>query len=227
MPSINKGLDYEKKLITHLHKHGLMSKREKGAGASPVGHDFHLLNKTKGIAHPGKAYERATGESKVSTHAAFGQMSVHYDHDAGKWGIHPKIRALKPEFASAVDHATVGGKPLMDHVNQTMGRPSKIAKPKGDIYSDKTDLSPVHAYLKDHHVDVLHVGTHGTFRAGDRDATGVGFPKAKGEGSFRLRQKGSNPAIKTIQFNVNKLEKSHINLENDEHLQHIKQVLGH
>lgn len=227
----NKGLHFESRVVSHLRKHGLMKKGKKAGFTS--GNDFHLINKKTNEVHKGKMHEKIHGEVKTGTHAAYGQLSIHYSEEHQKWHIHPSIREKRPEFAKAVEnaHVTVDGKKkkFLDHVTHTIGHPKNEIKQ--DVYSDHTDLHPAHAYLKDHHVDVLHVGTHGTFRAGKsqhKDATGAGLPKAEGVGRFRVRAKRPGAShVRTVVFNVHKMAKSHLNLEHPEHVEHIKKALGH
>lgn len=225
----NKGFDYETSLVNRLNQHGLMA----GTGAGFSGaNDFHLINKRKNKVHEGTAVESQTqGESKKDLSAAFGQASLKHHPEKG-WHFDEKTRKRFPEYVRSIENAsiTVDGKSksLLDHVNDTYGPPDPEKKSSTNLYSDQTDLSPMHSYLKDHNVDVLHVGSHGTFRAGqsgDEDRTGTDLPKAEGNGRFRVRQKHRNSL--TVQFNVRNLNKSHVNMENDEGIQHLKQRLGH
>jgi len=224
----NKGFDYEKSLVDRLNQHRLMS----GVGAGFSGaNDFHLINKKQNTVHEGSAVESTQGESKKDLSAAFGQASLKYHPEKG-WHFDEKTKKRFPEYTNSIENSsiTVDGKPkrLLDHINDTYGQPDPEKKSSTNLYSDSTDLSPMHAYLKDHNVDILHVGSHGTFRAGhsaDQDKTGIELPKAEGTGRFRVRQKHRNSL--TIQFNVKKLNKSPVHMETDEGIQHLKQKLGH
>lgn len=228
----NKGLAFESNVVNRLNQHGLM----KGSGAgTTAGNDFHLINKKHSTIHKGKMSENITpvhhGETKENLKAAFGQASLKYHPEKG-WHFDEKTKQRFPKYTSEIEKATttVNGKKksLLQHINDSYGAPNPEKKSSLNVYSDHTDLKPMHSYLHDHHVDVLHVGTHGTFRAGrseKKDSTGVGLPEAEGEGRFRVRQK--HPNSLTVQFNVKKLNKSNINLENDKDLAHIKKVLGH
>lgn len=225
----NKGLDYESKFVKTLNKHGLMS--GKGAGATS-GNDFHLINKKTGEVHHGKVAEHAyQGESKKDLSAAYGQASLSH-HPKKGWHFADKTKERFPHYTSAIEKATVtvGKKkvPLLKHVNSQFGTPHPEKKSSHNIYSDTTDLHPAHAYMKDHHVDVLHIGSHGTYRAGlshHKDRTPLGLPKTEGEGRYRVRQKHRNSL--TVQFNIKKLEKSSVHLDNPEHLNSVKKKLGH
>lgn len=226
----NKGFDFETSVVEKLNKHNLM----KGGGAGFTGgNDFHLIDKKKNKKYDGKMAETIyQGETKKDLSAAFGQMSLHYTPEKG-WHVADKTREKHPEFAKEVEKAviTVNGKKkkLLDHINDTFGEIKKgEEKSKTNVYSDDTDLSPMHGYLKDHDVDILHVGSHGTFRAGHshgKDRTGLDLSQTKGSGKFRVRQKHDNAL--TVQFNVKSLNKSAVNIENEEHLKKIKEKLGH
>ena len=94
------------------------------------------------------------------------------------------------------------------------------------------DLSPAVSYLKDHHVDVLHVVSgYGTYKVNSKDVTDHGLPPIKGKGKFIIREKqAGNKSARTIAFHpdgVKGLEKSHVNLDNDDHLEHFAKTLGH
>jgi len=225
----NKGFDFESETVRKLNEHGLMSGQ--GAGATG-GNDFHLINKKTGKKIKGKMAETAyQGETKKDLSAAFGQISLTHHPERG-WHISDKTRERFPQLAAQVERATVtvGGKKksLLQHVNDTYGPPNREQKSSKNVYSDETDHAPLHAYLKDHKVDVLHVGSHGTFRAGlshTRDRTGIGLPQTKGTGRFRVRQKHRNSL--TVQFNVRKMDRSPFDMTTDEGIAHIKNKLGH
>ena len=227
----NRGFDFETGVVSKLNAHGLMH----GGGAGFTGgNDFHLINKKTKKVHKGKMAETAyQGETKKDLSAAFGQASLTHTHERG-WHFSEKAEKRFPQYTAAIKAAKVTDangktKSLIKHINDTYGPPNRAKKSSTNIYSDATgDLHPMHAYLADHHVDVLHVGSHGTFRAGlsaGKDRTGVGFPKASGNGRFRVRQKHANSL--TVQFNVKNLDKSSMHIENDEDLKTVKKKLGH
>lgn len=216
----NAGIEHEDTFAKHLNRHGLMTGR---GGGSSERHDFHLENKNSGT--------KIHGETKSSLSAAFGQATLSHTSERG-WHFSDATKARFPHYTHAVENSTVtrGGvrKSLIGHINDTFGAPNKIKKSSENVYSDHSNLHPAHAYLRDHDVDVLHVGTHGTFRAGHsavKDRTSLGLPVASGGGRFRVRQKDRNGL--TVQFNVSHLEKSPVDMSKSEHLSAIKRKLGH
>ena len=237
----NKGFKQEAAIVDHLNKNGLM--RGSAAGAT-VGNDFHLIDrranrkveKIRGAAGISTPESTVSGEHKSNTSAAFGQITVTRHPETGKWHISEEARANRPEYASHVENATitVNGKKkkLLDHLNDV--KPHSYTLPSGrktaeDIHSDDTSLAPANAYMRDHHVDVLHLDSHGTYRAGNSenvDRHNLGLPTFQGTGRFRIRQKHS-PHSRTIQFNVRNLKKSHTNIATDQGVNDIKQKLGH
>lgn len=225
----NKGFDYETSVVNRLNQHGLMN----GSGAGFSGaNDIHLINKKKNAVHEGTVEETPyQGETKKDLSAAFGQASLKYHPEKG-WHFNEKTKARFPEYTNAIEnaHITVDGKKksLMQHINDSYGAPDPEKKSSTNVYSDESDLSPMHSYLRDHHVDILHIGSHGTYKAGHSekdDRTGTELPTAQGKGRFRVRQKHRNSL--TVQFNVKHLDKSPINLDTDEGIEHMKEKLGH
>lgn len=229
----NKGLQQESKLTAHLNKHGLM----KGGGAGFTGdNDFHLIDKRGGkekkIGGTEGAKGAIQGEHKSDIKStAFGQITLSRHPKTGMWHIDEKARAKRPEYAKHVESATitVGGKKksLLQHLNKT--EPHGTSN-KAGFYSDSTTTAPAHAYMRDHHVDVAHIDTHGTYRAGmseNKDIHKLGLPVLNGEGRFRVRQKTDNPNKRTVQFGITKLEKSSTHIGTDEGAEKIKKVLGH
>lgn len=224
----NLGLKQEATLVKHLKSHGLM----KGSAAGfSAGNDFHLIDKrgkkekvirgSAGIGHSG-----LQGEHKSSiTRSAFGQITLHRHPETGQWQIAEESRKKRPEYAAAVEKATVtmGKKKhsLLEHLNQ-MG---------GEFHSDDTSLHPAHAYMRDHHVDIVHIDTHGTYRAGlseRKDRHNINLPEMSGVGRFRVRQKRKeSPNTRTVQFNIRKLDKSNINIGTESGANEIKKRLGH
>jgi hypothetical protein len=238
----NIGLEQESGLVNHLNGHGLMS----GGGAgSTAGNDFHLIDKRGKTAKKISGSEgvttkesAVTGEHKSNLTAAFGQLTLTRHPKTGRWHISDKARQNRPEYAAAVEnaHITVNGKKrkLLDHINNVQGK--DYVKPAGrataeDISSDDHDLSPAHAYMKDHHVDVVHLDSHGTYRAGlsqDKDRHKLGLPALEGTGRFRVRQKDRvNDNARTVQFMIRKLDKSHTHIGTDEGAKKMKKILGH
>jgi hypothetical protein len=231
----NRGLAQEGAIAAKLSKSGLM---EGGGAGFTGGNDFHLIDKRKKTPKKirgteGHTVSQVTGEHKsdIAT-TAFGQLTVSRHPKTGKWHISDEARARRPEYASHIEKAKVTGpdgkkRSIIDHLNHTepMGTSNKSG-----FNSDRTDLSPAHGYMRDHHVHVLHVDSHGTFRAGaseKEDHHKLGLPSMEGEGSFRVRQKTDNPNMRTVQFSIKKLNKSGIHLGKDEDIDKMKKILGH
>ena len=238
----NKGLEQENVLVKHLNRHGLMT----GGGAgSTAGNDFSLLDKrgktTKKISGSegvSTSESAVTGEHKSNLTAAFGQITLTRHPVTGRWHVGDKARQNRPEYATAVENAsiTVNGKKkkLLDHINDTQG-PGYV-KPAGrataeDISSDDSDLTPAHAYMRDHHVDVVHLDSHGTYTAGmsqNKDRHKLGLPSLAGTGRFRVRQKDrANDNSRTVQFMIRSLAKSHTHIGTNEGAQKMRKILGH
>ena len=213
----NSGFDIESRLVQHLKHHGLMPKSASAAGAG-AGTDFVLYNRKQKTNHPGKE-TILKGEVKKDKTGAFGQLTIHHTPELG-WHIKEKNRVNRPEYANHVE------KYVISYLNKNHrdGNVSEVTIPH-------KDLGPANAYLRDHHVDVLHIGSHGTYSVG-KDKTGIGLPEFKGtNGKFRVRKKNkfAKENSLTVQFqpaSVKSLEKSHVNLENEDHLPSIKNALG-
>lgn len=230
----NRGFEQEGALAQRLNKHGLMD----GGGAGFTGgNDFHLIDKRAGAKKKirgteGHPEEGIQGEHKSDIKTtAFGQITLSRHPETGRWHIDDKARANRPGYAEHVENATVTvngkKKPLLDHLNDT--EPVGTTN-KGGFHTDPTTTAPAHAYLRDHHVDVLHIDSHGTYRAGmsaERDRQKLGLPPLTGEGRFRVRQKTDNPNKRTVQFSITKLDKSNVHLGRDEDLAALKKKLGH
>jgi hypothetical protein len=244
----NKGFEKENSLVNHLNKHGLMDGH--GAGASG-GNDFHLIDKRKPISKSdngtGENVNKIQGEHKpglLSEHksslktSAFGQITLTRHPQTGKFHISDEARSKRPEFAAHVEKAMVtthDGRRirLLDHLNeqQPLGYEPKAGRSTAtDIHGEEQDLSPAHAYMRDHHVSVVHIDGHGTFRAGEsehKDVHGLNLPKFEGKGRFRVRQKTPDPNKRTIQFSALSANKSPLDISTDEGAQSMKKILGH
>lgn len=224
---VNRGIDAEQRLVRHLNKHKLM--RGRGAGISG-GTDFHLIDKrtTPSTKIRGQGGSKIKSEHKSSvSRAVFGQLTLTRHPVTKKWHISDAARARRPEYARHIEKATVTvngrKKRLLDHLNST--------DTSSDIHSDTTDLAPAHAYMRDHNVDVAHIDSHGTYRAGHSHATdrhATGLPRMQGEGRFRVRQKEkSRPNSKMVEFRITNLKKSKVDIGTDEGANTIKKKLGH
>lgn len=229
----NKGFSFESSFSEHLKKHNLMPKDASTAGASG-GTDFVIRNKIKNIDHKGRVTSieqpHIRGELKADHTAAWGQVTIHHTKEKG-WHIPESSRSKRPNYS---DHVEKAG--ILDYLNKHhrsgLDSMEKTASGRTKNIIHKTNsLEPAVGYLKDHNVDVLHVGGgKGTYSVGD-DKTGLGLSKIRGTGKFTVRQKHarSNIPSLTVQFQpdgVNGLEKSSFNLEHDHHVEHAKRIFG-
>ena len=231
----NEGHKYEKQTFERFKAHGLVPEGFNPAG-STAGTDVPIINKRKKTTHPGRIISEKgllAGEVKKDTTAAFGQITVRHDPAKGGWHIPDEARAKRPEYAAAVEKAG-----LIEHLNRTVPEPSKAqTTASGRAKTERIphpDLKPAESYLKDHHVDVLHVGGgHGTYSVGEKDVTGHGLPRLSGKGLWSIRQKqtgaraGSSRTIMFQPHGKGGLKSSHVNLDNDEHMEAFKKTLGH
>jgi hypothetical protein len=208
---VNGGLSFESELVEHLNRHGLMT----GGGAGCTnGNDFHLHG--DGVV--------LNGEAKQSVRkAAFGQVTLHYDLEKG-WHIGEKAASKYRCYARTVETATAGGRSLLQRLNSEFG-PLDRTKDRSsrNVYSDDTSLVPMAAYLLDHDVDVLHVGSHGTLRSGRNSGSQLDLPWAIGVGYFRVRNK--HPGTLTAQFKVREMNTSPIDISTDDGAEFIKERL--
>lgn len=225
----NKGHKYEKDFVERLKSHGVMPKHLAGAG-STAGTDFVAEHKKQGEFHAGTVNgDLLEGETKEGVTAAMGQLTVHHSKEKG-WHISDKARALRPKYAAAIEKAGI-----IDHMNNNIADPEKQEKTASGraktITVKHPDLEPAHDYLKDHHVKLLQVGGYGTYRVGEKDVTGHGLPAISGKGKWSIRQKAEKQTnARTVAFQPDGkkgLDKSHVDLDNDEHLHQFKKTLGH
>jgi hypothetical protein len=199
---INRGLTYENEILHLLHANGLYYGNGGGCTGS---NDFSIFC--------------FNGEVKRNLRAAFGQASLHYNNG---WHISDKAREKFPLFAKSIEYAKCDNVSLLEKVNSSFG-PPEPKRVSTNIYSSLADLKPAHSYLKDHDVDILHIGSHGTFRGGlsfDKNRTPLDLPVATGAGLFRVRNKHFNSL--TVQFCVKECNTSEINIEKQEHIDRIK-----
>lgn len=227
----NKGHVFENAFIDHLKKHGLMHKDAQGAGSS-AGTDFHVINKKKDTIHKGKLQHNGAtelnGETKQDHTAAMGQITIHHSKEKG-WHVGDEARAKRPEYAKHVDEH------IIPHMNKkypkgpSQQRVTESGRAASEVIKHP-DMKPAEAYLKDHHVDMLHVGGgKGTYAVG-KDKTGHGLPGISGKGKWTVRDKAKTPNARTVMFQpdgVHGLKPSHVNLENEDHVKEIKKTLGH
>jgi hypothetical protein len=228
----NKGHDYETKFVDRMKHHGLMPKDMSGAG-STGGTDFaveHKKKNSKSHFHAGTVSGHLlNGETKNGVTAAMGQLTIHHSKEKG-WHIKDSQRAKRPEYAKHIEKAGI-----LDHMNKHHPDPEK-EKTTASGRAKTTELPhsnlhPAEGYLKDHHVHVLQVGGHGTYRVGEKDETGHGLPRISGQGKWRIREKQKgNKSARTVAFHpagVKGLNKSHVDLDKDEHIHAFKKTLGH
>lgn len=230
----------------------LLDKREQPQGVGPE--KDRILGKEGGQQ---LAPSRRLGEAKKDRTAAFGQVTITRDPDTGKWsadhveGKNGSARDRRPEFVSHAEKASVkiGGKKynIIKHLDEI--EKLKNVQGKGNFKADITNsLAPVHAYMRDHSraiekerglktgegaIHVLHVESHGTFRAGDSEKTdhmGLQLPVFQGAGHFVVRRKTANPNKRTIMFLMHSpstpKSKAHI-MNNAHQRQELKYMLGH
>lgn len=229
----NLGHKYESDFIDHLKKHGIMPKEAQGAG-STAGTDFVVENKKKKANHSGRVSSTDKifhGETKADTTAAFGQLTISHTPEKG-WHIGDKARANRPEYAAAIEKAGI-----LKHMNKNFDPdkheiPTTASGRAKSLSIKHDDLKPAEAYLKDHHVHILQVGSgYGTYSVGEQDQTGHGLPRISGKGKWTIREKqAGNKRARTVMFQpdgVKGLDKSHVNLDNEDHVASFKKTLGH
>lgn len=232
----NIGHQYESDFIDRMKKHGLMPKEAQGAG-STAGTDFIITNKKKQRTHKGVVNSEENiyhGETKADTTAAFGQLTIRHDPKKGGWHIPDEARAKRPRYAQAIEDAGILDR-MNRHYNPDKHEiPTTASGRAKNVTLQHDDLGPAKAYLLDHHVHVLQVGGgYGTYSVHeeDKDPTGHGLPPISGMGKWTVREKQlGNKRARTVMFQPDGkkgLDRSHINLDDDEHVQSIKKTLGH
>lgn len=189
----NYGLTYEQQFFTKLKSFGLVN----GTSAGCTGANDFILQ-VGDISY--------IGEVKKNLTASFAQMALVWDNNEG-WVIAGGLdnhESLANDI-SKIDHEGYG---LFDYMNKHRN-PEKLicgGAKDVDIYI-QSNLEPVKSYLDDHGIDILHIGTHGSYRVP------VDF---EGHGVWRVRQKFANPLRRMVQFNIKEIKHSHWSLENDE-----------
>lgn len=225
----NKGHEYESKFVERMKHHKIMPEHLSGAGSSS-GTDFAVENKKKGKFHAGTVSGHLlNGETKNGTTAAMGQLTIHHTKEKG-WHIKDTQRAKRPEYAKHIEKSGI-----LKHMNKNHPDPEKEQSTSSGraktIEIKHPNLHPAEGYLKDHHVHVLQVGGHGTYKVGEKDETGHGLPSISGKGKWRIREKQKgNKSARTVAFHpdgVKGLNKSHIDLDKDDDLHKFKKTLGH
>lgn len=230
----NKGLDYETKTFERFQRAGITPLNATSAG-STGGTDVTIVNKKKKTTHKGRiksAEDLIHGEVKEGVTAAMGQLTIHHDAAKGGWHIGDKARNLRPGYAKAIEDAGII-KMMNDKYDPDKHKIETTASGRAKSISIKhPDLKPAISYLKDHHVHVLHVGSgYGTYKVPHKDPTDHGLPAISGKGEWTVREKqAGNKKARTVMFKpdgVKGLNKSHVNLDDDQHLEHFAKTLGH
>ena len=229
----NEGHNYENETFARFQKHGLTPKDAKPAGSSG-GTDVPIVNKKKQVVHGGKitsGEDILHGEVKQGTTAAFGQLTIHHDSKKGGWHIPDDARGRRPQYAAEIEKSGIL-KHMNKYQNPDKGQVESTASGRAKSITFKhPDLNPGEAYLKDHGVHVLHVGSgYGTYHVGDKDVTGHGLPSISGTGKWTVRDKHRNPKTRTVMFQPDGskgLNKSDVNLDKDDHIQSFAKTLGH
>jgi hypothetical protein len=225
----NKGHEYESKFVDRMKHHGIMPKHLSGAGSSG-GTDFAVEHKKKGRFIAGSVSGHLlNGETKNGTTAAMGQLTIHHNHERG-WHINDKQREKRPEYAKHIEKSGIL-KHMNKHHPDPKNEPETSSGRAKTIEIKHPNLHPAEGYLKDHHVHVLQVGGHGTYKVGEKDETGHGLPSVSGKGKWRIREKQKgNKSARTVAFHpdgVKGLNKSHVDLDKDDDLHKFKKTLGH
>lgn len=232
----NKGHDFENKTIDRLKSIGIMPAEIQGAG-STGGTDFVMIDKKKNKKYKGRATEaeKLNGETKLGLTAAFGQITIHFNETTGKWFVGDKAKngtdkiQGHPKFAAAVEASGIL-EYLNEHHNPNKGvRETKSGRAE-TITMKHPNLNPAKAYLKDHKVDVLHVGSgYGTYGVGEATEH-LGLPIIEGTGKWTIREKAAGQKLaRTIMFQpdgVKGLKKSSVNIDNDADLLDLAKKLG-
>lgn len=223
-----RGFKAESSLVNKLKEIGLMKKDTEAAG-STGGNDFHIV-KPNGDTIGGEERDNINseiqGESKIDLGAKFGSVFLSYSPEK-KWHIPERNRIKKPEFTRAVESSTVNGKPLLKHLNETWGDPSDERHLK-NVSSDTTNDSPAQAYFQDHHVHVLHIHSHGTYRVGDshlEDVHNTNLPSISGmSGRFTVGRERARGGVQ-ISFRPHKksLQKSSTDIMRDDDALRLKE----
>lgn len=225
----NKGIDYESKFVERLKHHKLMPEHLVAAG-STGGTDFAIENKKTKKFHAGTVSSSLlNGETKNGTTAALGQLTIHHKEEKGGWHIPDSSRKRWPEFAKHVEQSGI-----LEAMNKHQPNPKKVPTTKSGLAQDVTlkhpNLDPAKGYFKDKDIDVFHMGGYGTYSGREKDVTGHGLPQMSGKGKWVSREKQrGNKFARTVAFHVdgvNGLNKSHVDLDNDDHLFDFKKSLG-
>ncbi|MDC3266391.1 hypothetical protein OAU13_00530 [bacterium] len=210
------GFDFEKQIVNHLKKHGLMHKHVEAAGSSGDAPDGHL--NIGGHQH--------SLEIKKNKSAMMGQLELHH-HPTKGWHVSERAKAKYPRTA---EHIEKSG--FLDKVNSQWGKPSgnyeKDLK-MGNVYHTEQGTKAIAAhYHHDRDTPYMHIGGKGTFHL-HKDTAGVGSTKLTGNTQLRARMKYRGTDKKTgkkkygalIVMSLKEPNHSDLNLENSEHIKAI------
>jgi hypothetical protein len=182
----------ETTLNNHLKSHGLVDKEETTAG-STGGQDFKITHPKTKKKVAGQEVPKIGGEVKDNIKGAkLGSVAIRYHKDKG-WHIPESTKKAKPELSAAIEnHEIVGSdgvkRKFFEHLNHHWGA-SEEGKHLPSVTTGPTDMAPAHAYMRDHGVDIVHIGDRGTFRAGHShkdDRHNSGLPVLSGQGKFTV-----------------------------------------
>jgi hypothetical protein len=206
------GFDYEEKVNKHLQKHGAQKKGAASAGASADAPDgsIHSGGKTHNL------------EIKKDSKAMMGQIGLH--HDGKSWGVKASAKRKYPATAKHVE------KHLIPHMNKNIGKPSgdyqKDRKEHGNLYHKVEGTHAIRDhYGKDRKTPYIHIGGSGVHHT-DADHGKMGTKALNGDTQYRMRVKyhGTNKKTGKVNYshtavlNIQNHKKSHIDLDNSDHV---------
>lgn len=214
------GFDREVKLAKQLVKHGMMQSVQ--TAGSSHGNDFYIQPKSgkKVLGSEAKSL-KIGGESKIGFGAKFGESAIRWHPEKG-WHFSEKTEQTRPSYTAQIKSMKIAGKPFFQHLNEQWA----------DGQIGKTIRIPVgmevaHSYLKDHHVGVLHVHSHGTYSVGT-NALSPHLPRFEGgQGYVEIRSpgKGRSPRV-TSYLKGNTVPKSSVDLMVDDHASKLAAALN-
>lgn len=209
------GFDFEKKIVNHLKKHGLMDKSAEAAGASADAPDGHL--NIGGHQH--------SLEIKKNKGAMMGQLELHHHPDRG-WHISERSKAKYPRTAAHVEKSG-----FLKKINSQWSKPSgnyeKDLK-MGNVYHTEEGTAGIAShYHHDRDTPYMHIGGKGTFHL-HKDVAGIGSTKLTGNTQLRARMKarsrdktGKRKYGALIVMSLKEPNHSDLNIENPEHIKTI------
>lgn len=209
------GFNYEKQMVAHLKRHGLMSKQAQPAGARSDAPDAHVnVNGQHNL------------EIKQNKRSMMGQLELKYHPEKG-WHVGDKSRKKYPHTTAHIEKSG-----FLKDVNKQWSKPSgdydKDLK-MGNVYKhvEGTDAVAAH-YHDDRKTPYMHIGNQGTFHL-KKDTAGLGTTKLKGGTQLRARMKYRSTDKKTgikrygpgIVMSLIEPKKSSLDLEKSDHIKNI------